>query len=104
MDVVDLNRETRSGLPSSTNGAMSRSRSTASSLGAMVVQSALWRHRGADEPRFKTGVAMYPRCHRATLYAPMLVIIGGADDWTPSSSCAVYNGDENVELHIYDGI
>src|ERR671937_751231 len=39
------------------------------SHGAMVVQLALWRHRGVDEPRFKTGVAMYPRCERATLYA-----------------------------------
>jgi dienelactone hydrolase len=74
------------------------------SHGAMVVQSALWRHRGVDEPRFKTGVAMYPRCERATLYAPMLVIIGSADDWTPSWRCAVYTGDEKVELHIYDGI
>ena len=30
------------------------------SHGAMVVQSALQQHRRLSEPRFKTGVAMYP--------------------------------------------
>lgn len=74
------------------------------SHGAMVVQSALWQRRRLNEPRFKTGVAMYPWCDRTILYAPMLVIVGSADDWTPSSRCSVYGGDENVELHIYESI
>jgi dienelactone hydrolase len=74
------------------------------SHGAMVVQSALRDHRRFNEPRFKTGVAMYPWCDRVTLYAPMLVIVGSADDWTPSSRCSVYQTYEKVELHIYDGI
>ncbi|HEY3101277.1 MAG TPA: prolyl oligopeptidase family serine peptidase, partial [Methylomirabilota bacterium] len=60
------------------------------SHGAMVVQSALWQRRRLNEPRFKTGVAMYPWCDRTILYAPMLVIVGSADDWTPSSRCSVY--------------
>jgi dienelactone hydrolase len=70
----------------------------------MVVQSALWQRRRLNEPRFKTGVAMYPWCDRTILYAPMLVIVGSADDWTPSSRCSVYGGYENVELHIYESI
>jgi dienelactone hydrolase len=74
------------------------------SHGAMVVQSALREHRRINEPRFKTGVAMYPSCDRSTLYAPMLVIVGSADDWTPSSRCLAYRNDDKVELHIYDGI
>ena len=73
------------------------------SHGAMVVQSALQQHRRLGEPRFKTGVAMYPWCDRTTLYAPMLVIVGSADDWTPSSRCLAYTNDEKVELRVYDG-
>ena len=68
------------------------------SHGAMVVESALWQQRRINEPRFKTGVAMYPWCDRTTLYAPMLVIVGSADDWTPSSRCSVYRDNEKVEL------
>ena len=74
------------------------------SHGAMVVQSALWQQRRTNAARFKTGVAMYPWCDQTSLYAPMLVIVGSADDWTPSSLCTVYRNDEKVELHIYDGI
>ena len=74
------------------------------SHGAIVVQSVLWEHRRINEPRFKTGVAMYPSCNRTTLYAPMLVIVGSADDWTPSWRCAIYSNDDKVELHIYEGI
>jgi dienelactone hydrolase len=74
------------------------------SHGAMVVQSALRQYRRIDEPRFKTGVAMYPWCDRTTLYAPMLVIVGSADDWTPSSRCTAYRDYDKVELHIYEGI
>ena len=74
------------------------------SHGAMVVQSALSAHRRTNEHRFKTGVAMYPSCRPTALYAPMLVIVGSADDWTPSSRCSVYRNDDNVELHIYEGI
>jgi len=74
------------------------------SHGAIVVQSALWERRRINETRFKTGVAMYPSCNHTALYAPMLVIVGSADDWTPSSRCSVYSNDDKVELHIYEGI
>ena len=74
------------------------------SHGAMVVQSALWQHRRMNEPRFKTGVAMYPWCDHTMLYAPMLVIVGSADDWTPSSRCSTYRNYDKVELHIYEGV
>ena len=47
------------------------------------------------EPAFRAAVAFYPGCRtlgRATPlyqpYAPLLILSGGADDWTPAAPCA----------------
>ena len=38
--------------------------------------------------RFAAGIAWYPYCFPVTGFsAPVLVLIGGADDWTPSGRC-----------------
>lgn len=49
--------------------------------------------RRADGPRFKAAVAFYPGCARPLqqrIYRPtmpMLILHGGADDWTPAAPC-----------------
>jgi len=74
------------------------------SHGGMVVLSALWTHRRPDNGGFKAGVAMYPWCEHQSFYAPLLIIVGSADDWTPSSLCTSFRNSERVELHIYEGV
>lgn len=39
--------------------------------------------------KFRAGIAFYPPCQYASgiMTGPVLVLIGSADDWTPSSSC-----------------
>jgi dienelactone hydrolase len=59
--------------------------------------TALWtvRRRATlrdKTPDFRSAVALYPNCHRSGISAwsariPTLILIGGADDWTPASSC-----------------
>jgi dienelactone hydrolase len=65
---------------------------------------------------FAAGVALYPRCatrqgplragadgvYRAV--APLLILIGGADDWTPAEHCrALAATGERVAIKIYPG-
>ena len=47
------------------------------------------------EPAFRSAVAFYPGCRTLARsktpyqpYAPLLILSGGADDWTPAASCA----------------
>ena len=47
------------------------------------------------EPAFRAAVAFYPGCRTLSRaktpyepYAPLLVLSGGADDWTPAAPCA----------------
>jgi dienelactone hydrolase len=57
----------------------------------------LWTVRRAGGTRdkagdFRSATALYPNCQRAGLLAwsariPTLILIGGADDWTPASFC-----------------
>lgn len=91
------------------------------SLGGLSVLSAL--EKGPLEQRspekFRAGVAFYPVCTYATgvTTAPVLVLIGDADDWTPSVSCQAMvagraelgaprtpGGRESIELVIYPGV
>jgi dienelactone hydrolase len=39
--------------------------------------------------KFRSGIAFYPICQYASglMMAPVLVVIGGADTWTPAASC-----------------
>jgi dienelactone hydrolase len=61
------------------------------SMGGLSVLAAL--EKGFMEQRyaekFRAGVAFYPVCQFASgiTTAPVLVLIGEADDWTPSSAC-----------------
>jgi dienelactone hydrolase len=59
--------------------------------------SVLWAvrpqgHPDRSSPDFRSAVALYPGCARLVPRAwsarvPTLVLIGGADDWTPASAC-----------------
>jgi dienelactone hydrolase len=47
------------------------------------------------EPAFRSAVAFYPGCRTLTRaktpyrpYAPLLILSGEADDWTPAAPCA----------------
>ena len=47
------------------------------------------------EPAFRAAVAFYPGCRTLSRaktpyqpYAPLLILTGGADDWTPAAPCA----------------
>jgi dienelactone hydrolase len=91
------------------------------SMGGGSVLAAL--EKGSVEQRypekFRAGVAFYPVCQYASgiTTGPVLVLIGGADDWTPSSSCEAMvsgrtelgaprtPGDRSlIELVIYPGV
>ena len=73
------------------------------SHGGMVVLSALYERNRPAGGGFKTGVAMYPWCDYRPFYAPLLIVIGSADDWTPAERCETFRGVEGVELQVYEG-
>lgn len=61
--------------------------------------------------RFKAAIAYYPRCwaRKTTLYAPLLILIGEADDWTLALLCremAEHSmaGGKPIELVVYPGV
>jgi dienelactone hydrolase len=65
------------------------------------------RERPADG--FRAAVAVYPDCRfdkTTRFYAPLLILIGGRDDWTPAASCQelAASGEPRpapVLLHVY---
>ncbi|WP_439668472.1 Dienelactone hydrolase [Cupriavidus necator] len=70
----------------------------------------------AGTPQVERAVAFYPGCRRAVqqhnfrLRAPMLLMIGGADDWTPATRCAMLQSavlarqpGARFRLEIYPG-
>jgi dienelactone hydrolase len=77
-----------------------------------------WSHGGAttlqtlylktDDP-FRAAIAYYPSCRRILtgLNSPLLILIGEADDWTPSSRCVEMLPKEQaaseVTLKVYPG-
>ena len=91
------------------------------SMGGWSVLTAL--DKGVIEQRFpekfRAGVAFYPVCQYASgiMTAPVLVLVGDADGWTPSSSCEAMAagrtelgaprspGDRSlIELVVYPGV
>ncbi|RAI38928.1 dienelactone hydrolase family protein [Rhodoplanes roseus] len=64
-------------------------------------------------PDFRSAVAMYPGCARLVPRAwssrvPILILIGGADDWTPASACeqmvaGARGRSARATLEIYPG-
>ena len=70
----------------------------------------------AATPNVERAVAFYPGCRRAVqqhnfrLRAPLLLMIGGADDWTPATRCAMLQSavqarqpNARFRLEIYPG-
>lgn len=91
------------------------------SMGGGSVLAALEKGPAEQLPaeKFRAGVAFYPVCQYASgiTTGPVLVLIGDADDWTPSSSCEAMAsgrtelgaprapGDRSlIELVIYPGV
>lgn len=72
-------------------------------------------HPPAEGSGFAAALAFYPGCsararHAADFhpYAPLLVLIGSADDWTPAAPCAalaatVAARGEPMSIHTYPG-
>jgi dienelactone hydrolase len=67
----------------------------------------------AAPPGFRAAVAMYPECQfdvGAAFYAPILILMGEADDWTLASHCrdladaAARGTGAPVLLHAYPGV
>ena len=57
------------------------------------------------QPGFRAGVALYPRCSMAAQSykpaAPLLILIGELDDWTPAADCNRLARE--VTLKVYPG-
>jgi dienelactone hydrolase len=75
-----------------------------------VVQAAARPPRGPD--RFAAGIAYYPPCGPVTgvtaVQFPVLILIGGQDDWTRPGPCRLFarhvheaGGTVPVRLHLY---
>ena len=80
--------------------------------------AALWAVRPNSAPRdgspdFRSAVALYPGCRRLRQTAwsarvPTLILIGGADDWTPASTCqqmvaGAKGRSARAEIIVYPG-
>ena len=83
------------------------------SNGAYALLQAMRSAPTAGAPGFRAAVAMYPECRfdvGASFYAPILILIGGADDWTLASHCrdlteaAGRSPGAPVLLHVYPGV
>jgi dienelactone hydrolase len=85
------------------------------SHGGSTTLAALFATGGAAPaggPRFAAGVALYPRCAiRSGVYqplAPLLILIGEKDDWTPAADCrtlveASQRAGHPMAIKIYPG-
>jgi len=61
--------------------------------------------RRPSEPAFAAAVAYYPGCDsrdppRAPLETDTLILIGGADDWTPADRCAGWRNSVQTNGHV----
>lgn len=62
-----------------------------------------------DSPKFRAGIALYPLCRALNVerYAPMIIIIGAADDYTYPELCepapSYLSGGRPIELLIIPG-
>jgi dienelactone hydrolase len=74
------------------------------SHGGRVVLFGVSEHRRPATGGFRAGVALYPYCDfHSGMYAPVLILIGDADDWTPAARCDVFKGHAAIELKVYKG-
>jgi dienelactone hydrolase len=73
----------------------------------VTLQAGLWHL----SEHFAAGIAFYPYCYDVSGFsAPLLILIGDADDWTPAGRCrqmvaALHSAgkDGTVELKIFPG-
>jgi len=73
-------------------GIMGGSHGGTTTLAAMMATASEAEPREREEPaRFTVGVALYPRCAALPSGyrpgAPLLILIGAIDDWTPAEPC-----------------
>ncbi|HYM30842.1 MAG TPA: dienelactone hydrolase family protein [Candidatus Cybelea sp.] len=80
------------------------------SHGGWTVLMAMQQPAGVDLPEhFAAAIAWYPYCYPVRFFsAPLLILIGGSDDWTPSRRCEDMvrglrreSGDPDVVLDVY---
>ena len=64
---------------------------------------------GSNENPFQVGIAFYPSCRMSLsgLNAPLLILIGESDDWTPASQCVSampkQKTSHEIALKVYPG-
>jgi dienelactone hydrolase len=74
------------------------------SHGGRVVLFGLSEHRRPAIGGFRAGVALYPYCDfHSGMYAPLLILIGDADDWTPAVRCDVFKSYATIDVKVYRG-
>ena len=81
------------------------------SHGGWTTLVALYVDRAPAPVPFAAGIALYPYCPEGApgFSAPLLVLIGGRDDWTPATHCSAMvthvarKGGSQVELKIFPG-
>lgn len=82
--------------------------------GTSVLHALLAATGGAGGmPAFRSAIAFYPGCAQLLKGAfvpgaPLVILAGGADDWTPAAKCAALqrrarDAGAPVELEVYDG-
>ena len=101
-------------------GLMGRSHGGSTTLAAMVAAGGNWRPLGHEERAgFAAAVALYPACsmplgnwrNGTGVYrprAPLLILIGEKDDWTPAEPCvnlaaAAQAADYPVSITVFPG-
>ena len=58
---------------------------------------------------FRAGVAFYPYCYPLIVNAPLLILIGEKDDWTPAARCKAFfmiptkETEHEIILKVYPG-
>ncbi|MGC8476164.1 MAG: dienelactone hydrolase family protein [Acetobacteraceae bacterium] len=80
------------------------------SMGGFAVLDAITAGGLASPGRFAAAVAFYPNCRLSAgvMTAPLLILMGSADDWTPAAACRAMlhrRGGRGapVVLHVYPG-
>ena len=75
-----------------------------------VVTASRIEARPPEAPRFAATVAFYPGCsyvrrQMAEYRAPVLILVGDADDWTPATECRklAERHPDQIELRVYPG-
>jgi len=75
-----------------------------------VVTASRIEARPAEAPRFAATVALYPGCcykrrQLAEYRAPVLILVGDADDWTPAADCRelAARHPNQIDLRVYPG-